>query len=238
MDDGRGDPGAVAAIALIDILHHLLAPLMFEIDVDVGRLVALFRHEAGKEQVVPLRIDRGDAQQEADHRIGRRAAPLAQYPLHPGKGDDVMDGQEIGGVIARADQAEFLVQQRPHGMGDMRAIAGMGGAERQFLQPLLRGPALRHGFVGIFVAKLVEREVHLVQQAQAFRHGFGTGPEQMRDGGGAMEMPFRIGLQYAACPGNGRARADATEHILQGAFGGVGIERVHRREQWRTRARR
>ena len=40
MDDGRADGGALAAIALVDVLDHLFAPLMLEIDVDVGRLVA------------------------------------------------------------------------------------------------------------------------------------------------------------------------------------------------------
>ena len=40
-DDGGGEPGALAAVALVDVLHHLFAPLMLEIDVDVGRLVAL-----------------------------------------------------------------------------------------------------------------------------------------------------------------------------------------------------
>ena len=40
-DDGGGDAGAVAAVAVVDILDHLLAPLMLEIDVDVGRFVPL-----------------------------------------------------------------------------------------------------------------------------------------------------------------------------------------------------
>ena len=38
VDHGRGDPGAVAAIFLVDVLDHFLAPLVLEIDVDVGRL--------------------------------------------------------------------------------------------------------------------------------------------------------------------------------------------------------
>ena len=41
MDHRRGDPGAVAAVFLVDVLDHFLAPLMLEIDVDVGRLLAL-----------------------------------------------------------------------------------------------------------------------------------------------------------------------------------------------------
>src|SRR6185503_17317853 len=33
MDHGRGDSGAVAAVFLVNVLDHLLAPLMLEIDV-------------------------------------------------------------------------------------------------------------------------------------------------------------------------------------------------------------
>ncbi len=54
----------MAAIALIDVLDHDLAPLMLEIDVDVGRLAALGGDEALEQEVDPRRIDRGDA--EAD----------------------------------------------------------------------------------------------------------------------------------------------------------------------------
>ena len=51
---------------------------MFEIDIDVGRFVALIRKEAREEQIMLGRIDRGDAEQVADHRIGRRSPPLAE----------------------------------------------------------------------------------------------------------------------------------------------------------------
>ena len=56
-DDGGGEAGAVAAVAGIDILDHLLAPLMLEIDVDVGRLFPLGRDEA-LEQKIDLGRDR------------------------------------------------------------------------------------------------------------------------------------------------------------------------------------
>jgi hypothetical protein len=41
MHDSRADRRAVAAVALVDVLDHLLAPLVLEIDVDVGRLAAV-----------------------------------------------------------------------------------------------------------------------------------------------------------------------------------------------------
>jgi hypothetical protein len=71
----------MAAIGLEDPLHHGLAPGVLEIDIDVGRLVALLGHEALEQQVVALGIDAGDAQHVADRRIGGRAAALAQDVL-------------------------------------------------------------------------------------------------------------------------------------------------------------
>ena len=45
-DDRGGERGAVAAVFAVDVLDDLLAPLVLEVDVDVGRLVALARDEA------------------------------------------------------------------------------------------------------------------------------------------------------------------------------------------------
>ncbi|MNL70547.1 hypothetical protein D3C87_1955660 [compost metagenome] len=45
MDDGGGDAGAMAAIAFVDMLDDLFAPLVLEVDVDVGRLVAVLGQE-------------------------------------------------------------------------------------------------------------------------------------------------------------------------------------------------
>ena len=42
VDDRGGNARAVPLKPAIDILHHLFAPLMFEIDVDIGWLIALF----------------------------------------------------------------------------------------------------------------------------------------------------------------------------------------------------
>src|SRR5690606_32579386 len=72
-DHGRRDRGTLAAILAEHVLQHFLAPLVFEINVDVGRLVAFPRQETLEQQVAAGRIDRGDAEAIADRRIGRRA---------------------------------------------------------------------------------------------------------------------------------------------------------------------
>ena len=113
-DHGRGDAGAVAAVVLVDVLDHLLAPLVLEIDVDVGRLVAIRGDEALEQEAACARIDLGDAEAVTDRRIRRRAAALAENVLAARVTDDVVDGEEIGRVIAARRSA------RVHG----RAIGG------------------------------------------------------------------------------------------------------------------
>ena len=113
--DHRGaDRRAFPAVATVDVLHHLFAPLVFEIDVDVRRLVALARDEAGEEEVmVGLgRIDGGDAEAEADHRIGGRAAALAENALLPRPAHDVVHGEEVVGVVQLLDQRQLVAQRR------------------------------------------------------------------------------------------------------------------------------
>ena len=80
-DDGGGDAGALAAVFAVDVLDHLFAPLVLEIDVDVGRLAPLRRDEALEQEIGAVGIDLGDAEAEADRGIGRRAAALAEDAL-------------------------------------------------------------------------------------------------------------------------------------------------------------
>ena len=69
--DGGGESGALAAEARVNILDHLLAPLMLEIDVDVGRLVARRRNETLEQKIVLGGIDLRNAKTKADDGIGR-----------------------------------------------------------------------------------------------------------------------------------------------------------------------
>ena len=98
----------------VDVLDDLLAPLVLEVDVDVGRLVALGRDEALEQQPAAHRIDRGDAQAVAHRRIGRRAAALAEDVLRARVAHDVVDGEKIGRVVARRDQGELVGEAFAH----------------------------------------------------------------------------------------------------------------------------
>jgi hypothetical protein len=87
-DHGRAQRGMIAAIGIEHPLQDNLAPLMLEIDIDVGRFPPLLRNETLEQEVVALGVDGGDAEHIADGAIGGRAAALTKNVLAAGKPDD------------------------------------------------------------------------------------------------------------------------------------------------------
>ena len=137
-DDGGGDAGAVAAVAAIDILDHLLAPLMLEIDVDVRRLLPLRRDEALEQEIDLGRVDIGDGEAVADGGIRRRAAPLAEDVERAGIMHDVVHGEEIARVVELRDQRELLVERVAHLVRDAAGEAPGGALPGEIFEMRLR----------------------------------------------------------------------------------------------------
>ena len=157
-DHGGGDAGAVAAVAAIDILDHLLAPLMLEIDVDVGRLLPLRRDEALEQEVDLGRVHIGDGEAVADGGVGRRAAPLAEDVERAGIVHDVVHGEEIARVVELLDQRELLLKRIAYLLGDAVGETPGSALPGEIFEMRLRRLAVRHRLVGIFVFQLVEGE--------------------------------------------------------------------------------
>ena len=67
----RCETSTVAAIFLVDVLDHLFAPFVLEIDVDIGRLFSFFRDETVEQQLMFRRIDRGYLQAVTNCRVRR-----------------------------------------------------------------------------------------------------------------------------------------------------------------------
>ncbi len=106
---------------MVDILHHLLAPLMFEIDVDIGRLQPFGGDEALEQQIDLGRIDRGDAEHVADGGVGRRSPALAENADAARIADDVVHGEKIMRVVEFGDQPQFLAQGAAQPVVDLAA---------------------------------------------------------------------------------------------------------------------
>ena len=85
-DDVGGHRRAEPAVALVDVLDDLLAPLAArQVEVDVRPLAARLGEEALEEQLHPHRIDGGDPERVAHRAVGRRAPPLHEDVVRRGR---------------------------------------------------------------------------------------------------------------------------------------------------------
>ncbi len=225
VDDGGAYPGAVAAVALVDVLDHLLSALVLEVDVDVGRFVAGLRDEALEDHGADLRRDRGDPEREADHGVRRRAAALAEDLLGAGEVDHVADGEKVGGVVQPPDQGEFVARlgldlfRHADRVTPFQAFRGQPFESRLWILAL---PDLAR----IFVAQILEAEVAVSGDfTRAVHRRLVAGEEPQHVGLGA-QAALGVGQRRPADRIDADAFADASQHVHQPAAGAVVHERL------------
>ena len=217
-DERGGERRAVAAVLAVHVLHDLLAPLVLEVDVDVGRLVPLAADEALEQHAHPRRVDLGDAERVADGRVGGRAAALAQDALRPRERDDVLDGEEVRLVIEFRDQGEFVLDQFADlgRRGALAVAAGEAGFDQR--AQVRRGRrALRHQLLGVFVAQLVEREAAARDDVER-RVGELARVERGEPRARA-QVALAVPEERVAALGQRRTQADGGQRVLQRAAG-------------------
>src|SRR6185503_13996556 len=77
-DNSRGQGSAPARIAPVDMLDYFFAAFMFEIHIDIGRLLALAAEKPLEQHFEFVGVDGSNAQQIANRGVRRRTAPLAE----------------------------------------------------------------------------------------------------------------------------------------------------------------
>ena len=111
-----GDRRVRTPVRLVHVVEHLLAAVVLEVDVDVGRL-GLAAHadlgdEALEEQPVLHRVDGGDAEAEGDGGVGGAAASLAEDAALAREADGVPHDEEEAGEAEPADHLDLLLELR------------------------------------------------------------------------------------------------------------------------------
>ena len=132
---------------------------MLEIHVDVRGLVPFAGDEAFEEQGNLVRRHLGDAQAVADHRVGRRAAALAEDPPFPGKAHHVVHGEEVVLVVQLLDQGQLVLDACAlllrHAIGPASPAARFD----QSTQVTAGGFPWRHHLFRVLIAQLVQAEM-------------------------------------------------------------------------------
>ena len=169
-DDGRGLHRAegddlrdvLAAVLARDVVDHLAAPPLAEVDVDIGQRHALGVEEALEDQVVVERIDVGDPQAVGDEAAGGRAAARADRDaLLARVADEIPDDQEVPGYSICLIIVDF-VGEAPLVLVD-RVLAA-SPSRRELPQP--RQP-LREALAHDVLEVVVEREAGRARRSSA-----------------------------------------------------------------------
>ncbi len=211
---GSGQCGAVAAVALVEVLDDFLAPLVLEIHIDVGRLVAFAADEALEQHAGARRVYRRDAQAVAHRRVGRRAAPLAQNAAAARKAHQVVDGEEVVLVAQLCNPREFGVQLALHRIRHTFGLALLRAGAHAVVQVAVGGVAGWHHFLRVFVAQLGQAELAGLGQLHAGLQQLGrVEPGQLQT---AAQVPLCVGLQRMPAFVQRAAQADGAHHVLQG----------------------
>jgi hypothetical protein len=101
----------VGAVFLLDVLDHLVAPVLAEVDVEVGHRHAVGVEEALEEEREAQGVEIGDGERPGDHRAGARAAAGADRDaLLLGPLDEVGDDQEIARIFHPDDHADLIFE--------------------------------------------------------------------------------------------------------------------------------
>ena len=233
--DHGGNGGALAAVFGIDVLDDLLAPVVLKIDVDVGRLAALFADEALEQQVRIFGGHRRDAQHIADDRVGGRAPPLAQDALAARKAHDVVHCEEVHLVLAVRNQRKLLADLCGNPVGHPLRIAAHGPLLCQPGQGLGRRHAGGHGLQWVLVADLAQAES--AARCHRERGGQQLGRVDACQAHALAQVALGVGLQGKAAFGHAAPTLHGRDHVLQRlARAGVHVH-VARRHQRQAQRR-
>ena len=126
------------AVLLPDVLDDLVAPLLAEVDVDVGRLGAIGVEEPLEQEVVLDRADVAQVQDVADQGAAGRPARRGRDAALASVADEVPDDQEIRGEAHALDDAQLVVQPLPGRGRRWIAVALAQASLAELLQVLFR----------------------------------------------------------------------------------------------------
>ena len=160
--DDLGDP--VGAVFAADVVDHLVAAVLAEVDVEVGHRHAFRVEEPLEQQAEAQRVEVGDRQRPGGDRPGARAAAGPDRDgLRLGPLDEVGDDQEVAGEAHLVDDAELVVE--PRAVGRARRLLQLQRVEPD-LQAARRHVAHRLGLGHAGADLGADRQLGLA----AFRH--------------------------------------------------------------------
>src|SRR5687768_17832470 len=140
-----------AVVARIDVVEHLLAPILLDVDIDVRRLGASFRADLGQkaleQQAVFDGIDRRDAEAVGDRRVGGAAAALGEDAKPAGELHRVPHDEKESGEAELPDDRELVLELLRLRLGELAPPALVRARVRLLAEIRVVVVPLRHGIM-------------------------------------------------------------------------------------------
>ena len=174
-----------------DVVDHLGAPVLAEVDIDVGELGTIRIGEPLEEQAVAHRAGVGESQHIADHGAHARAARVGRNALAPAPRDEVPDDQEVSRDVLVGQNFEFALEADD--------LFFLGTAT---LRVALPRPHAERG--GIHIQAIAPDKTRLGDHAK-----------------GGVALVFRLGLQLLPLGLVGPGRNCERDNLERGAVGVV-----------------
>ena len=155
----------------VDILDDFLAAAGLDVDINIGRAIAVRGEKALEKQLRGDGLGIGNAQREAHRGVSGRAAALAQNILAAAKIHQVAHDQEVAGKAQLLDDAQLMPNLFPCrllNLGRARGVAGFGAAPNLVFEPAHLGMPLRNGKVRQVRGKRVPGKGALASQTHSF----------------------------------------------------------------------
>ena len=221
-------------VLLVDVLNHLLPALVFEIDVDIGRLIAFLRDKSLDEHGHACRVDLGYTQAETYGRVGCRTTPLAQNALRAGKRHDVVHGQEIGLVTKLGNEFQFVSHKSDNAFRHAARPAPFHPRLGELAKVTCGRFVCRNDFIRVFVTDFIQREINQRRNAQ------GLGKQRCRVDAGesiaAAQMTLTVRVQVKAGLVKCCTLTNGRQRILQYAAPATMHMYVTTSDQWQLEA--
>ena len=218
---------ALGAVLLGDVLDHLAAAPVVEVDIEVGHGDAVGVQEPLEDESVLERVEVGDLHRVGDHRSCTRAAAGADADaVVLGPVDEVGDDEEVPREAHLQDDAGLVLRLLAHLVGDAVRVAVVQPRLDLFDEPAVLGLAVRHREAGHVVGGGVELHLAPLGDEQRVVARLGVVAEHLAHLGGRLDVvAVAVELEPVRVV-EGRARLHAQQRLVRVGLVLVRVMRV------------
>ena len=222
---------AVVPVLLRDVSNHLVTPVIGDVHVDVGRLLAVDVQEALEDEARGERVDEGDVERVQDDARRCRAAHAEHDAGALAELGDVVDDEKVIRETRLLDDVKLVLQAGAHVVRCERVLA-IEPLAREACQVLVGGDAGRDLRLRQKQPPELQLEVALLGDELRVRHRLRKVAEQLE------HLRFRlhvvgvvVHLQLPLRVIDRRVRADAQQHVVDRRVLARRVVRVVRRDE-------